>query len=300
MSRNIAYHLEKLGHTVSFFPTEARNEDLTLWIRPPHYIAYKEFAEGKTRGIPQVFFTMHELATFDGPKANWAELLNRCDKVIVPTFWNQEVFKKLGVTVPITIAPLGVNAMDFPGSKSYVFSILTVHDALGSDGSREAWKDTLNAYYKAFYQNHNVFLTIKSYNIKRKEFYAYVRSIQQEHEELLPPVEIVDVDLDVKALNDLYASHWLFVKNANREGWSLPLLEAMATGMHVAYSDIPVLDWAKDYKKGTTFKAGNSDELAEIFKKEFKEWKKEKGWIESFSWKNCVEKVNEALNDFSK
>jgi len=108
-------------------------------------------------------------------------------------------------------------------------------------------------------------------------------------------VEIIDVDLDVKALNNLYARHWLFVKNANREGWSLPLIEAMATGMSVAYSDLPVFDWAKDYKKGHIFKAGDSDSLADIFKSEFKQWKKEKGWVEAFSWKHCVDQLEKVL-----
>ena len=72
-------------------------------------------------------------------------------------------------------------------------------------------------------------------------------------------------------------------------------MEAIATGMHVAYADIPVLSWAEGYKNGTKFKAGDSDSLANVMKKEYKLWKKEKGWIETFSWRRTVERLQEVL-----
>ena len=42
-------------------------------------------------------------------------------------------------------------------------------------------------------------------------------------------------------MRDLYLSAWLFVKNANREGWGLPATEAVACGIRVAASEIQPL-----------------------------------------------------------
>lgn len=293
MSTQISANLIALGHEVCYFPRNGETEDIALWIRPPHFIKKPEFAEGKKN----VFYTMHELETFEDWKKDWPELLNKCDAIIVPTEWNKKVFVDNGVTKPIHVVPLGVNAKDFHGAKTYHFSILALHDALGSDGSRERWKDTIRAYYQAFTgKGIKTLLTIKSYNIKREQYYLYLFEIQNEFKCILP-VEVVEVDMTTQTLNSLYSNHWLFVKNADREGWSLPLLEAMACGMNVAHTDLPVFEWTQKYKNKQTFPIGDTIALAEIFKKEYADWGKRKGFISLFSWKNCTEKVEEVLKN---
>lgn len=291
ISAQLVANLKDFGHDICFFPRENETEDIALWIRPPHYIKYPEFEKGRKN----VFFTMHELETFEHDKSNWAELLNKCDAIIVPTEWNKKVFEKNGVTKPIHVVPLGVNGNDFPGAKTYNFSILTLHEALGSDNSRENWKDTIRAYYKAFSgKKCDVLLTIKSYNIKRNQYYDYLYEIQKEFKKTLP-VEIVEVNLTKEGLNSLYSNHWLFLKNANREGWSLPLIEAMATGMDVAYTDLPVFEWAEGYKNKSVFPEGDVDALVKIFKKKHKEWQKEKAFVQALSWKYCAIRVEDVL-----
>lgn len=293
MSFQISQNLKQLGHEVVFFPDDKTGEDIVLWIRPPHYIKQPEFDSNKKN----VFFTMHETETFEGWKSDWPNLLNRCTAVIVPTEWNKKVFEKNGVIVPIHVIPLGVNPKDFHGDKTYRFSILTLHDALGSDNSRENWKDTFSAYFKAFYDFHpqEVELNIKSYNIKSGNVDIFINSILGgKDREKIPPYNILDINLESESLNNLYSKHWLFVKNANREGWSLPLWEALSARVRVVHTDLPVFENIPP-DKTIRFKLGDVDGLANIFLNEFKYWREEKGFINNYTWKKCTGKVLDIL-----
>jgi len=294
MSRQIVDNLASLGHSICFFPDDGKGEDVILWIRPPHYLKYPEFNLNKKN----VIFTMHEKETFEGWKSDWPELLNKVDAVITPTEWNKQVFIKNGVTKPIFVVPLGVNPNDFHGAKDYIFSILTLHDKLGSDNSRENWKDTITAYYKAFKDNNSssVSLTIKSYNIDRSKYELFINDLKNKFSgNNFPPINILDVNLVAQSLNDLYSNHWLFIKNANREGWSLPLIEAMSCGLPIAHTNIPVLDWTKDYKERCVFKIGDVEGLKNILLDRFRHWKREKGYINQFKWKNCAKGVENVI-----
>jgi glycosyltransferase involved in cell wall biosynthesis len=295
MAKQIADNLTSFGHGVCFYPNDNQGEDVVLWIRPPHYIKNHEFDVKKKN----VIFTMHESDTFNDWKSDWPKLLNKVDAIITPTEWNKQVFIKNGVTKPIFVVPLGVNPNDFHGAKDYVFSILTLHDRLGSDSSRENWKDTLTAYYQAFKDNNSssVSLTIKSYNINRSKYESFINGLKENYiGNNFPPINIVDINLVAQDLNNLYANHWLFIKNANREGWSLPLIEAMSCGLPIAHTDIPVLDWTKDYRERYVFKVGDVEGLKNILLDKFKHWKKQKGYINQFKWKNCAKGVENVLN----
>ncbi len=54
-------------------------------------------------------------------------------------------------------------------------------------------------------------------------------------------MEVVDATLSHAEMRALYLESALFVKNANREGWSVPCSEAVACRTPVAATDIPVL-----------------------------------------------------------
>lgn len=290
MSYQIKANLKQLGHEILEFPDDKSGEDVVLWIRPPHYLAYPEFDPNKKN----VIFTMHESETFEGWKSNWPELLNKADAVITPTDWNKKVFEGNGVFKPIQVVPLGVNSKDYHGAKTYTFSVMTLHDALGRDGCRENWKDTIKAYFDAFSgdKRFEALLTIKSYNIDREGYGKYLDFLGRDDR---PPIDIIDIDLINTELNNLYSKHWLFVKNANREGWSLPLLEAMSVDLPVAFTDIPVLDWAKEYRGGQSFPLGDVVALKNIMTEGHKNWKKKKGFINSLSWKQCTKQVENVL-----
>jgi glycosyltransferase involved in cell wall biosynthesis len=295
-ARQYFANLKALGHEVVGFPDDGSGEDIRLWIRPPHYVMYPEFDHEKIN----VFFTMHETEKFEGWKSNWGELLNKCDAVIVPTQWNKKVFLNNGVKVPIYVVPLGVNPRDFHGHKTYRFSIMTLHNGLGSDSSRENWKDTIIAYYDAFYKNHHreVELTIKSYNIKYPQYQNFLDMIQRKKESrYLPMINVIDTDLVEEDLNRLYSKHWIFLKNANREGWCLPLWEAAAAGLRLVYADLPVYEDLANFKDKRTFKLGDTKELKDIMLDEFRHWKKRKGFVNAYTWKRSARKAAKVLQE---
>jgi len=176
MSHQFGHYLETRGHEVDWDFRGDEKADIFLWMRPPHYVKYPRF---KNKNL-NVFFTMHELETFDGWKTDWPQLLNRCEAIIVPNEWNKQVFRKNGTKVPIYVVPLGVNPKDFVGEKTYEFSILSIFAALGSDGSRENWKETIRAYFELFSDNeytNSVRLTLKSWNIKWEEYKLFLEKL---------------------------------------------------------------------------------------------------------------------------
>jgi hypothetical protein len=286
-ARETIKHLKAIGHEVVLYPDDGKGEDIVLWIRPPHYIKYPEFNHKKIN----VFFTMHELETFTGYKKEWPSLLNKCDAIITPTKWNKKVWEKHGVKAPIYVVPLGVNPKEYHGAKTFHFSILTVHEGLGLKGSRELWKDTLSAYYDAFYDNHNeeVILNIKSWSVNYANYHDYLAELREGKDmSKCPPVNVIDLELETSDMNRLYAKHWLFLKNAFREGWCLPLWEALAAGTKIAYANLPVYENLVGLKGTRTFRLGDIEDLRDIMLDGFREWKREKGFITKFSWRNTV------------
>lgn len=316
MSAAIGRGLDAKGHDVYYdYVTGSTDNDLEriakkpfkhtqdtiyLWIRPPHYVKYKEFDKKNIN----VFYTMHESETFEGWKADWPELLNRCNAVIVPTEWNKRIFKERGVEVPIYVVPLGVNPQVFHGAKTKEFSILSVHEALGKKGSRESWADSVEAYLLAFKDNPmEVSFTIKSWNTDIPSFYKFVFEIAKkigEPYQNLPQFNIIETDLLPQDMNALFGKHWVFLKDSKREGWCLPVHEAMATGMNIICSDLPPMREFLFGKKVVWFELGNVKKLTEVLVWEFKQWRKWKGHVNSFSWKANLKKLEEVLYEIKK
>jgi glycosyltransferase involved in cell wall biosynthesis len=294
ISKNLGSHLARF-HEVSYFPdSQGQGQDVVLWLRPPHYVKYAEFQPENVN----VFYTMHETETFTGWKADWPDLLNRCDAIITPTEWNRQVFQDNGVTVPIHVVPLGIDSKVFHGAKYYEFSILCVHEALGRDGSRENWGDTLAAYHQAFYGHHahDILMTIKSWNVDTQRFQKYLDSLRAGKDlSMLPAVRLIDLTLPTEAMNDLYAKHHLFVKHGNREGWAYPLWEAIAAGLRVAYASLPVFDGLIPRRFGRPFPLGDVEALKAVMLSEFNLWRKRKMFINEYSWKRIAPRVAEVL-----
>jgi glycosyltransferase involved in cell wall biosynthesis len=147
---------------------------------------------------------------------------------------------------------------------------LSVHENLGGRTSRENWRDTLRAYYSAFGGDDDVRLVIKTWKWKPGEFEAARAEVLRElgcDEAAAPPIEVLDGDLDVAAMRDLYQRAALFVKNANREGWSIPCTEAIACGTPVAATRIEPL--LSHQPEGTRwFDPGDVAELARLLQRE--------------------------------
>lgn len=270
--------LQSLGHTVYWQDTK-ETVDLNLWVRPPHYIKEPYFKAEENN----VFFTMHEEETFSGWKSDWPQLLNKVRAVIVPTNWCKEVFVKNGVTVPVDVCPLAVNTKRYKPKEDRKFSVLMVHEALGRTGSREDWESNIDMI-KFFTDRQDVKFTIKTWS--------------SDYSQQIPNTNVYNFEFVEEDMAKLYRQHDLFIKNTKKEGWSVPMTEAMASGLDIIAADIPVLrENARDYPV-TWVKFGDKQALRKAVIEKHRDWKKKRDLLDQFDWKRSVTKLNEILKKY--
>ncbi len=234
----LAEGLPRLGHEVAF--DLGGHFDLSLYTSPPYSMRKVHLP-----GAHRVAFTMHERETLEEGKRDWPEILNALDLIFTPTEWNRGVWRRLGVRTPIEVVPIGIDpSLYYPGL-GHRCTFLAVHEALGepSPHSREDWEHTLRAYYAAFTATDEVLLRIKTWKWHPSEFEQARSSIAAEYspERGQPAVEVIHSTLTHRQMRALYLESAMFIKNANREGWSIPCTEAIACGVPVAATSIQPL-----------------------------------------------------------
>ncbi len=266
VSAAVSRGLIELGHEVQF--QEFPGMELALFICPPGKIKFG-------RQVRSAAITMHELDHLPESKRDWVEILNRLDLVITPTEWNRETWERAGVTTPITIVPLGIDPELYHPATGRRCTFLSVHENLGGETSRENWRETLRAYLCAFAGEDDVRLVIKTWKWKPAEF-------EQARGELLaelgldgaqaPEIEVIDGVLGADEMRDLYQRAWLFLKNANREGWSMPCTEALACGTPVAATRIePLLSHLPEETRW--FDPSDVHELQQVLEREHRRFR---------------------------
>jgi|GEM_PF-4274331 len=261
VSAAVARGLIELGHDVQF--QEFPGMELALFICPPGKIKFG-------RQVRSAAITMHELDDLPAAKRAWVEILNRLDLVITPTEWNREVWRRAGVDTAVAVVPLGVDPESYYPVTGRRCTFLCVHENLGGATSREDWQQTLRAYLGAFSAEDDVRLLIKTWKWKPGEFDAARLAVLNElgiEEQSAAAIEVVDDTLSADDMRELYQGAWLFIKNANREGWSLPCSEALACGIRVAATRIePLLSHLPEETRW--FDQGDGGELRRILERE--------------------------------
>lgn len=262
VSAAVSRGLIELGHDVQF--QEFPGMELALFICPPGKIKFG-------RQVRSAAITMHELDHLPDSKRDWVDVLNRLDLVITPTEWNREVWRRAGVTVPIEVVPLGIDVESYFPITGRRCTFLCVHENLGGESSRENWRETLRAYLGAFTAQDDVCLVVKTWKWKPAEYEAARRAILDElglEEEQAAEVEVIDGVLSAAEMRELYQRAWLFLKNANREGWSMPCTEALACDTPVAATRIePLLSHLPQETRW--FDAGDISELRSVLEREY-------------------------------
>lgn len=261
VSADLVQGLTALGHEVQF--KQFQGMDLVLFVCPPGRIKFG-------RPVPAAALAMHELDHLPEEKRDWAQICNRLDLLITPTDWNVEMWRAEGVTVPIDVVPLGVDVESYFPPAGRTCTFLALHENLGGASSREDWRQTLRAYCSAFTANDDVRLVIKTWKWKPEPWReAHERTLRDLglDESSAPAVEVIDSRLEAAEMRALYQSAWLFVKNANREGWSLPCTEAVACGGRVAATRIePLLSHLP--QDTSWFEVGDVEGLARLLRGE--------------------------------
>ena len=189
--------------------------------------------------------TERESLAYYAPRFDWAGLCNTMDIVLTPTEWNREIFERHGIR-NVVVAPLGVDVAFFEPPPYGFLSVLT---GFGRRGSRSNWADIVHAYRSEFRSQRDVRLTILSPMARKPFEYDGVREsvtlLPDDIREYLrrlaadddPPVEIRDGgSLAQDAVRSLYQQHQCYV-SYSREGWGLPILEAMACSLDIIACD---------------------------------------------------------------
>lgn len=172
----------------------------------------------------------------DRINADWVAGCNRVDEVWVPSQFNWETFTKSGAP-RVRVMPFGVDRHRFRDGlapletgwpKGYRF--------LATDWFLRKGPDLLlEAYYSAFTPQDDVVLIYKIKPGVKGEAQNAIREIAARHGGLskTPPVVLVDEVYGWAELPRIYNTVDCFVLPTRGEGWSLPLIEAMASALPV-------------------------------------------------------------------
>jgi glycosyltransferase involved in cell wall biosynthesis len=165
-------------------------------------------------------FTMWETDTLP-PKS--VPQLNRCGLVIVPSSWGARSFRDNGVTVPISVVPLGYDPTLFAtsdGDRSRGACVFGTAGALDEGGLRKNVQRVIDLFRQAFPTGSGVRLRVKiTPNSPPVNTHGDSR------------VDVLAGHLDPPMLAAWYRSLDAYVNASAGEGFGLHLLEAMACGV---------------------------------------------------------------------
>lgn len=176
----------------------------------------------------------------DRINANWVAGCNRVKEVWVPSQFNWETFTRSGAQ-RVQVMPLGVDPERFrPGLPPLELPFHRSFAFLASDWFFRKGPDVMvHAYYRGFGPSDDVVLLYKIKPGSTAEAQAVLAAIAGHYggPGAVPPVVLYDTVLSWNDVPRLYSSVNCFVLPTRGEGWSLPLIEAMASGLPVICTD---------------------------------------------------------------
>ena len=176
---------------------------------PTTYESYGALANNGNR----IALTMFESSKIP---PDWVPILNELNAVVVPSRFCKDVFESCGVTVPVHIAPLGINEVYQPvkRSRNRPLTFLAFLDR----GARKGGHAAIQAFCLAFGNRTDVHLILKSRDPKVR--------LNATNEN----IDIIQQDMSEQELAALYGRCDVLI-NANKgEGFGLIPREFAATG----------------------------------------------------------------------
>ena len=179
-------------------------------------------------GRYRIGWTMLEV---NGLPPEWVRGCNLMDEVWVPASFNEETFRTSGVTVPIRVMPLGVDADYYhPGITGFRPSSRFVFLSVFEWGERKGAELLLRAFAEEFKESEQVLLLLSVYN--RDPSVDVQAEIDRLNLPSSPPIVVMtNAEFADYQMGALYRSADCFVLPTRGEGWGMPVLEAMACGL---------------------------------------------------------------------
>ncbi len=201
---------------------------------------YETFRNASAEFAAHVGITMFET---DRLPAGWAASMNQMDEIWVPSTFNRDSFERYGVDPSkLRVVPFGIDASVYgPGHAEPLplpdragFLFLSVFQWY----KRKGWDVLLRAYIEEFGRDEDVCLLLRSYpgaddaTPIEERVLRYVESLGRTMEDI-PPIKVISESLEEDLMPSLFASADAFVLPTRGEGWGIPFMESMASGVPV-------------------------------------------------------------------
>ena len=227
LDSEIVEHLLIDEDAVEHLTRTASPRDINIW-----FYAFARPGTMKTRGRNVVW------AIFEQDKLAPAYLnrLSRADLIWTPSNWAKEILEGQGLPIgKVDLVPEGVAPEIFhPFCRAWhekrhpeIFRFLM----LGKFEARKGYAQLIEAFVKAFGKDTNVELLIKGdfFHLGREVRGAKLLDFVRRYG--APNIRLLTGEVSREDLFLIYNSADAFVFPSRAEGWGLPLIEAMATGL---------------------------------------------------------------------
>ena len=235
-------HQENMQKTLkSMGVIDEKNYDIALHCTPvPHY--------KKIHGKKNVLYTMYEMSELP---VNWIRNLHDIDLLIVPCSQNKELFEKY-TDIPIRVCLEGCNTdyfeyipREFPKDREFTFLWLSANNL------RKGYLPVLKTWGKWFqyYPKTKLILKTLPNHKSTEEQVTYWEKLGILTDNRKLPLKKTD---KLPGLIDVYKYAHVFLIPSMGEGFCLPLVEALSTGLPCIYTP-----WGGpvDYMNGYGFPA---------------------------------------------
>lgn len=210
-SNNLIKELRNLGVNIQ---TYNKDQKIGFLFHAPYSVARMEHPV-------KIVYTMFES---DKIPDEWIEFLQMADKVLVPSKWCQSVFAKSGIETEVV--PLGYDDDIYkpivrPNKSLQKEDFVYLH--YNAFNLRKGHMEVFEAFVKAFNPMEPVKLVLKTTAEQLPPIAP--------NPTMYPKIQIVQGQLEEKDMLDLMGKADAFVFPSRGEGFGIPPLEAMATGL---------------------------------------------------------------------
>ena len=185
----------------------------------------------------------------------WIPNMNRMDEIWTTSEWAKQVFIDSGVTVPVFAFTLGVHP-EFKPERRILKAKPFTFMSIGSPSTRKNSQLTVDAFLKLFEGRDDVRLLYKSMDspdarIKRgNEIFPIAGH---------PQIDVIETDLSVKDLSDLYDSIDCLVYPTSGEGWGMLPFQSIAKGIPTICTNATACTEYAEWSVPLTYKWGSNN-----------------------------------------